>query len=534
MLSDQSPAFDPLRTYDALVVGSGACGAVAAQSLAELGLQVLVLEAGPECTAAAAQATEPANSLRRLAHLSAGRHKLQCQHPGYWKNNPDLYINERRHPYSTPADQPFLWTRGRQVGGRSLTWGGITLRLSEREFAQGWPLGHADLDPHYSALESQLGVWGNRDGLELLPDGVYAPAAALTPAEAHLQQVCGQQLGLPFIPSRGLPRYRPNRDGPWPRFSAQGGALAVALASGRVTLRSNASVCQLLMAPDQGSVQGVLFVDGATGAVEQARARFVVLCASTIESLRLLLLSRDDRVKGGLIDPQGLTGLGLMDHVSVARFFALPQQAPAPVDTGLSGAESSFIPNTGEGYGLWCAVQRFQPPALLCREPQAAVGFLIGHGEVQPLATNRVVLAHQLKDVWGIPVPHISMGWGDAETGLVAEMLSRIAAVVAAAGGELKPIEDLFRLALIEPWVRSSAAGSAAAGPPGYYIHELGGAPMGTDPASSLLDRWNRWRTCPNLMVTDGACWPRSGWQSPTLTSMALTRRACLQVGRDH
>jgi choline dehydrogenase-like flavoprotein len=112
-------------------------------------------------------------------------------------------------------------------------------------------------------------------------------------------------------------------------------------------------------------------------------------------------------------------------------------------------------------------------------------------------------------------------------------MLSRIAAVVSAAGGELKPVEDLFRLALIEPWVCSSAAGSAAAGPPGYYIHELGGAPMGTDPASSLLDPWNRWRTCANLLVTDGACWPRSGWQSPTLTSMALTRRACLQVGRE-
>jgi choline dehydrogenase-like flavoprotein len=64
--------------------------------------------------------------------------------------------------------------------------------------------------------------------------------------------------------------------------------------------------------------------------------------------------------------------------------------------------------------------------------------------------------------------------------------------------------------------------------PPGYYIHELGGAPMGDNAAVSVLDRWNRFRTCPNLLVTDGTCWTSSGWQSPTLTSMALTRRACI------
>jgi choline dehydrogenase-like flavoprotein len=107
-------------------------------------------------------------------------------------------------------------------------------------------------------------------------------------------------------------------------------------------------------------------------------------------------------------------------------------------------------------------------------------------------------------------------------------MLARIEAVATAAGGQVRPLEDLVAMPLIEPWVRASAAGSPAPGPPGYYIHELGGAPMGDDPATSVLDRWNRCHTCSNLLVTDGASWPGSGWQSPTLTSMALTRRACL------
>ena len=142
---------------DAIVVGSGACGGVAALALAEAGLKVLVLEAGPELSAPRAFGSEPLNSLKRLAAVSSGRQTLAAQHPGYWKANPDLYVNEWENPYSTPDGQPFLWTRGRQVGGKSLTWGGITLRLSDSEFAaaerdwygRSWPIRHADLAPYY-------------------------------------------------------------------------------------------------------------------------------------------------------------------------------------------------------------------------------------------------------------------------------------------------------------------------------------------------------------------------------------------------
>jgi choline dehydrogenase-like flavoprotein len=122
------------------------------------------------------------------------------------------------------------------------------------------------------------------------------------------------------------------------------------------------------------------------------------------------------------------------------------------------------------------------------------------------------------------------MGWRQPEQQLLKQMLERIHTVVDAADGMVRPIEDLLHLPLVEPWVRTSAAGSQRPGPPGYYIHELGGVPMGSDPATSLLDGWNRWRGCSNLLVTDGASWPSSGWQSPTLTSMALTRRACMQA----
>jgi len=232
-------------------------------ALAQAGLEVLVMEAGPELTAEQAFGNEPQNTLRRLANLSSGKQRLAANHPGYWKANPELFVDERRNPYATPAERPFLWTRGRQVGGKSLTWGGITLRLSDYEFkaadrdghGRSWPIQHQDLAPWYRRLEALLRVHGHCDGLAQLPDGHYQPPLPFTPAEAHLQGAVQRQLGLPLIHSRGFALRRAS-DGPWPRSSSQGGALAIALATGRVRVQSQAVVSHVCVDQRSGRAHG--------------------------------------------------------------------------------------------------------------------------------------------------------------------------------------------------------------------------------------------------------------------------------------
>ncbi|NUN64693.1 GMC family oxidoreductase [Pseudanabaena biceps] len=531
--------------YDAIVVGSGANGGIAAKELGDRGLKVLVLEAGRH-----PNPNEIGNQVRDMAKRAynltiSKRQSYQAMHPGYWKANPDFFTDEIDNPYTTPPDQPFSWVRGRQVGGKSLTWGGITLRMSDYEFKaasrdgydRDWPIGHADLAPYYSKLERFFDVRGSQEGLAQLPDGDYQPTLPLTPAEQYMQQIVETNWSdRRLIPSRGFGLHRPTSEKPWPAYSSLGSSLKAAIATGNVTLRSDAIVSNVIFDHETSKATGVTYIDRHQKTTHQAFGRTVILCASTIESVRILLHSTKEYQLGGLTNPSGTLGNYLMDHVSTSTFFLLPNIQPPSQPFDLSGCDSFFVPCFSNlesqqekflrGYGIWGGVQRFDLPRIV-RKASGSIGFLIAHGEVLPRHSNRVQLSDQVVDAWGIPVPHIECAWSENEQLMLEHMHYQIDKIISLSGGKNMKLTDIFHVPVFGNFVSQMEETMAFSAPPGYYIHEVGGARMGTSETNSVVNQHNQVWESPNLFVTDGACWVSSGWQSPTLTEMAITARAC-------
>jgi len=541
-----------ISPYDAIVVGSGATGGIAALTLAEQGIKVLVIEAGPQVKRHEASNHEPKSTLKRLSGVLTKKHAYQCQHPGYWKNNPDLYSNELKHPYDFPKKKPFLWTQGKQYGGRSLTWGGITLRLSSEDFhpakkdgfGPNWPISYDELSPHYDFIENFCGIYGRKDDIKEVPNGKYIGEIPLTENENVFGSKVKSKLNYPFIQSRGFDRNSSVKEKKWPKSSSLGSSLKKALDTGNVQIISNYLVESFEINKITELASKLTIVNLENGHKEVLDCDLILLCASTISTLRILLNSEYKSNSSGFKDNSGNLGKYLMDHISICRFFSVPKAKNSdksldnPPD--LSGAGSFFIPfgsnlpeiddiNFHRGYGIWGAIDRLGIPKFLQKDANKSIGFLIAHGEVLPREKNSVSLSRKT-DEWGIPIPYIEFEWSENELNMAKHMEKTIQKSVKAANGKIKNIDELMNIPLGSLFKKNLIALSDGPPPPGYYIHEVGGAPMGLNEENSVVDRFNRLWRCKNVLVLDGACWPTSSWQSPTLTMMALSRRACFNI----
>jgi choline dehydrogenase-like flavoprotein len=531
--------------WDAIVIGSGANGGVAAQKLTEGGLRVLVLEAGRPVEGRADYGVPAANVGRQLyRHFVSRRQAVQELHATYWTTHPDFFVDDVDNPYTTPKDKPFRWIRGRSFGGRTHTWDGVTPRMSDCEFKAAsrdgigidWPIGHADLAPYYSELERLLGVHGSRDGLPQLPDGDYLAPQPFTPAEAIFKERTERVFkDRHVLISRGIGAgRRPARSEPYSRLSSPATTFRAAEMTGRLTIRTNAVVSRIVT--DAGRATGVEFVDARTHKTEEVRAKLVFLCASTIESVRILLHSESSAHPQGIGASSGVLGHYLMDHVAGNLYFYLPDVRDDGQSYELLGSDAILVPryqNLGptredysRGFGLWGGIQRIPVPSFLRKKPGLAFGFLCARAEVLPHFDNRVELDGEVRDAWGIPAAHIVCEWKEPD--LVAARGARQGAIemIEAAGGKIEELTDLVHTPIVGGFLKSMQK-EWAQSTPGLFVHELGGARMGTSPKDSVVDSYGRCWEVPNLFVTDGACWPSGGWQNPTLTEMAITARAC-------
>ena len=548
----------PGKRYDALVVGSGASGSIAVKELTERGLEVLLLEAGRDITEADFKPppeTQPqAMGISLAARVNAGLHGqyTQARRAMFKSSTSPFLVNDLEHPYSTEADQ-FLWIRGKQLGGRLHSYGRMLLRSSDHEFkaasydglGEDWPISYADLEPYYARIEEFIGIYGTSEGLENLPDGKYSGTSHLSTAEEEFKaKVEG------FWPQRHVV--------PW-RYAAPNlhriplGILA-ARKTGRLDTRTDAIVRQITVNRKTGRADGATFVDRLTKSEHRVEANVVVVCASAIESIRLLLNSACEGHPNGLGNSSGLLGRYFMDQTPSLLFASTPGRNgyeqvddSAPHDPFFPAAGGCYVPrfdNLDEssrrpfarGWAIQGTVGRIPTPP----DHPATVG-LMGFGEMLPDFNNRVTLHPKRKDKWGIPIPRIRISLGDNDRALLRQQMrgSRemaeycgykvdfVGSTLGLDDKNIFPDRDPVSRAIARWGLRRSLAIGAA-------IHECGGARMGSDPARSVLNEFNRSWDVPNLFVTDASSYASTGAVGPTLTIMALTARACEHIATEH
>jgi choline dehydrogenase-like flavoprotein len=301
--------------------------------------------------------------------------------------------------------------------------------------------------------------------------------------------------------------------------------------TGHLTLRTNATAREVLVDPTTGKASGVAFIDTATGRSYEAKGRVVVIAASTLESARLMLLSKSGAHPNGIGNSSGHVGHNFCEHLMGPSVLGLVKDLvgkPRTLDDGRPGGfyiarfrnlndRQSFIRGYGfegsSGLGMFPGNAASTPGfgasfKKTVRERAGAYISMGGFGEVLPRYENAIELDPDMKDRWGIPVIRFNYRFGDNEKKMAEDMVAEAQAMFEAAGIEILSVR---RRLLTEGW----------------SIHELGTARMGSDPKTSVLNQFQQSHDVRNLFVVDGSSHVSAACQNPTWTILALCWRSC-------
>jgi choline dehydrogenase-like flavoprotein len=483
-------------------------------------------------------------------------------------------------PYTFAEGSYFHWWRARMLGGRTNHWGRISLRFGPDDFkgkskdglGDDWPIGYDDFAPYYDRVDRLVGIFGSREGLRNHPDGEFLPAPKPRCYELMVKQA-SDRLGVTCIPSRLSILTKPingraachfcGQCGRGCRvnanFSSPGVLIAPALKTGRLTLVTNAMAREVTVGRD-GLATGVTYVDkgadgNGPGVDRHVRARVVVLAASALETARLLLNSRSSQFPDGLANSSGTVGRYITDTTGtdVAGFIPkLLDHVPHNED-GVGGLHV-YMPwwldnrkldfprgyhievwgGRGQpGYGFLGGMHRLPDPAGApgpdgkpavqgggygaklkadYRRYYGAVIGLSGRGEMIPNDQSYAELDPQVVDRWGIPVLRFHWQWTDNERHQVRHMQQTFRALIQEMGGT--PLSEMP--------TKEKEYGIA---PGGHIIHELGGARMGANPRTSVVNTRCQAHDVKNLFVADGAPFVSQADKNPTWSIMALAWR---------
>ena len=557
------------KQYDAIIVGSGAGGGMAAYMLSKAGLKVCLIEAGPMYDPAknVTQLKNPWDSPRRGA--STNFRPFGDFDASYWGWNID------GEPYTKKEGTQWDWWRARMIGGRTNHWGRISLRFGPKDFKRrsidglgdDWPIGYEDVKPYYDRIDQLIGIFGTNEGLENDPDGIF-----LAPPKPRLHEIfvkkAGQQAGVPVIPSRLSILTQPLKDNPdrggcfycaqcnrgctvYGDFSSSSVLVKPALKTGNVDVIVSAMAREVLT-NDQGLAIGVSYVDKGDLQEYQVFGRTVVLAASACESARLLLNSKSPRHPNGLANGSGVVGKYLHDSTGAAMGGILPQLFGRKRynEDGVGGMHV-YSPWWGDNkkldfprgyhieywggmsqpaYGFGFGIEGLNGSYDVNGKKKEAGGYgaslkedhrffygagvgMAGRGEAIPIESNYCEIDPNVVDKYGIPVLRFNVKWTDHEVKQAKHMKETFREMMHAMGAVIT-------------WGDDGPENSYGLESPGKIIHEAGTVRMGNDAKRSALNKHNQAHECKNLFVVDGGPFVSQADKNITWTILALSMRA--------
>ncbi len=472
--------------HDVVVIGSGAGGGTMTKVLADLGVSVLLLEAGPMLN--------PADLKEHMWPYQAPNRGAGPHGEAYTGGRTGFTYSAtyggaqlEGEPYTVAPGSDFSWFRSRILGGRTNHYGRVTLRMADYDFKPrttdglgwDWPISYEDIAPYYDKAERFIGVTGAAEGIRSAPDGIFNPPAALRAHDTLVQRACAK-LGIRAVNARQSVTTIARNGRPPCHYCGQCGRgcktasnyaasyvqIFPAMQTGRVEVIANAMARELLT-DDTGKVNRVSYIDKTTGTEKQVRCRTVVLAASACESARLLLNSKSPRHPQGLANSSGKVGRYLMDTVGSSLSAQVPALSGMPRYNSDGYGSHLYVPwwlwdkhknlnfprgyhiEVGGGYGM-PGIGSFTGPVNRAegygvRMKQAirddygtSIG-LSGRGEMIPNEQSFCEIDPEVKDQWGIPVLRFHWGWSDHELNQVRHMQDTFRAILESMGGRIAP-----------------------------------------------------------------------------------------------
>ena len=556
------------KSYDVIIVGSGAGGGMAAYKLSKAGLSVALVEAGPMY--------DPRKNVTQLkwSYESPRRGASTKFRPFgdfdacYWGWEID------GEPYTKAAGTEWDWWRARMVGGRTNHWGRISLRFGPKDFrrrsldglGEDWPISYDEIKPYYDDLDRLVGVFGTNEGLENDPDGVF-----LAPPKPRLHELfikrAAMQSGVNVIPSRlSILTQKINDErgqcffcgqcnrgcSVYADFSSSSVLVNPAIKTGKVDLFDNAMVREVLT-NKEGLATGISYVSKTDMQEYQVNGRTVVLAASACESARLLLNSKSARHQNGLANSSGVVGKYLHDSTGASLGGVLPQlfDRKRYNEDGVGGMHVYspwWLDNKkldfprgyhieywgGMGmpaYGFGWGIENLNGKYVVKGQQKEAGGYgkslkedyrffygagvgMAGRGEAIPREDNYCEIDQNIVDKYGIPVLRFNVKWSDYEIKQAKHMKETFK-------------EIMHNMGAVITWGGDDdETNNYGLEAPGKIIHEAGTVRMGNDPKKSALNKFNQAHDCKNLFVMDGGSFVSQADKNITWTIMALAMRS--------